>query len=272
MKKYYQYTKKEFLKNSKIDILVEKDDETIFEILANEMIRTIVQNNRINNSSVIVCPVGPIGQYKYLADKINSQKISLSKVWFINMDEYLDDKKEWIVQEHRLSFRGFMNNNFYNKIDKQLIMPESQRIFPDPHNTNEIPNLIKKLGKIDLVVGGIGINGHIAFNEPDDTMSNEAYLKQRTRVLEISPETKTANAIGDLDGAIEEMPHYCITIGFNEIFSAKKIILGCFRSWHKAVVRRAACDAPSSEFPVTLLQHHDNIHLYISEFVAGMGE
>lgn len=112
-------------------------------------------------------------------------------------------------------------------------MPKDQRIFPDPDDLTYIPALIERLGGVDMVFGGIGINGHVAFNEADGTLSQEEFLAQKTRVLKISPETRAANAIGDFNGALEDMPSYCVTVGIHEIAHAGKIRLGCFRNWHR---------------------------------------
>lgn len=272
MKEYYTYSVDEFLKAAKIPVEILAENEAIFKKIADIMVETIQDNNRKNDKTVMICPVGPVGQYKYLVERINQEKISLKNVWFINMDEYLDEAENWIAEENKLSFRGFMKRNVYDCLDGDLVMPESQRVFPDPHHLDDIPQLIEKLGKVDLAVGGIGINGHVAFNEANGSLSNEDFLQQKTRKLTITPETRTSNAIGDLHGALEDMPKECVTIGISEINSAKKIILGCFRDWHKAVVRRATCGEASSEFPVTLLQQHENIKLYITDFVADMGE
>lgn len=149
-------------------------------------------------------------------------------------------------------------------------MPPEQRVFPDPNNISYIPELIERLGGVDIAFGGIGINGHVAFNEADPSLTGEEFLAQKTRVLEISPETRAANAIGDFNGALEDMPHYCVTIGIYEIAHARKIRLGCFRNWHRAVVRRAAYGEPTAEFPVTLLQNHPDITLTFTDFVAAL--
>ena len=149
-------------------------------------------------------------------------------------------------------------------------MPKEQRVFPDPENINYIPELIEQLGGVDIAFGGIGINGHVAFNEASSTMTNEEFLAQKTRVLEISPETRTANAIGDFGGALEDMPHYCVTIGIYEISHARKIRLGCFRNWHRAVVRRAGYGEATAEFPVSLLQSHPDITLTFTDYVAAL--
>ena len=69
------------------------------------------------------------GQYPYFVDMVNEQNISLKNVWFINMDEYLTDDKEWIDKEDKLSFRGFMDRTVYTKIKPELVMPEELTIF-----------------------------------------------------------------------------------------------------------------------------------------------
>ena len=78
----------------------------------------------------------------------------------------------------------------------------------------------------------------------------------KTRVLPISKETRAANAIGDFGGALEDMPTHCVTIGFHEIYHARKIRLGIFRDWHRAVARRAGYGELTADFPVSILAGH----------------
>ncbi len=265
---YYSYTKEELLKAPKIPMFCMEDNASVFKQMAEQMIEAIEEHNAAGKHTVFICPVGPVGQYPYFVDIVNEKNLSLKDVWFINMDEYLDDDKQWVPKDHPLSFRGFMDRTVYTKIKPELLMPEEQRVFPDPNHLTYIPELIKRLGGVDICFGGIGINGHVAFNEADGSLTNEAFLAQKTRVLPISPETRAANAIGDFNGALEDMPHYCVTIGIYEISHARKIRLGCFRNWHRAVVRRAGYGEPTSEFPVSLLQGHPDITLTFTEFVA----
>lgn len=268
---YYTYTKEELLnKGAKLPVIVMEDNAAVFQSMAEEMAEEIKKNNAEGKKTVFICPVGPVGQYPYFVEMVNQEKISLKNVWFINMDEYLDDDKKWVPETHPLSFRGFMNRTVYSKIDPELVMPEEQRVFPDPENVEYIPQLIEKLGGVDICFGGIGINGHVAFNEADASLSNEEFLAQKTRVLDITKETRTANAIGDFNGALEDMPKYCVTIGIYEIAHARKIRLGCFRNWHRAVVRRTAYGEATSDFPVSLLTNHQDINLKITEFVAAL--
>lgn len=265
---YYQYDKEELMANPRIPFICMEDDQQVFRAMAEQMTAEIEAHNARGEKTVFICPVGPVGQYPYFTAMVNEKNISLAHVWFINMDEYLDENQQWVPMDHPLSFRGFMNREVYGKIKPELLMPKEQRVFPDPKDLNHIPKLIEALGGVDVAFGGIGINGHVAFNEADPSLGNEEFLAQKTRILAITPETRTANAIGDFNGALEDMPRYCVTIGIYEIASARKIRLGCFRNWHRAVVRRAGYGEPSSDFPVTLLQNHPDITLTFTDYVA----
>ena len=269
---YYSYTKEQLLENPKMKLFCLEDNAAVFKQMAEQMSEEIKAHNAEGKHTVFICPVGPVGQYPYFVDLVNEQNISLKNVWFINMDEYLDDEKRWVPEDHPLSFRGLMNRTVYDRIRSELVMPKEQRVFPDPFDTERVPKLIEELGGVDIAFGGIGINGHVAFNEADASLTNEEFLAQKTRVLAITPETRTANAIGDFNGALEDMPHYCVTIGIYEIAHARKIRLGCFRNWHRAVVRRAAYGEPSSDFPVSLLQSHPDLTLTFTDYVAALSD
>lgn len=269
---YFGYTKEQLQSNPKIPLVILAENKDVFINIAQEMSGEIEKNNERNKKTVFICPVGPVGQYPYFVEMVNSRNINLKNTWFINMDEYLDDHKHWIDKQNKLSFRGFMDRVVYSMIKPELVMPENQRIFPDPQNTAHVPELIRELGGVDIAFGGIGITGHVAFNEPIDNLSPEEYLKLQTRVLEISPETRAVNSIGDLNGAVDAMPHYCVTVGINEIFTARKVRLACFREWHRAVVRQACYGEVSAHFPVTLMQNHPDARLTITELVANLGE
>lgn len=269
---YYQYNKEQLLREPKLPLICMPDNTAVFKAMAEEMVQEIETNNRAGKKTVFICPVGPVGQYPYFVDMVNGRRISLKDTWFINMDEYLDEDKKWVPTDHPLSFRGFMERNVYGKLNPELVMPKEQRVFPDPENTGYIPELIEKLGGVDIAFGGIGINGHVAFNEADPSLTAEEFLAQKTRVLAITPETRTANAIGDYNGALEDMPRYCVTIGIYEIAHARKIRLGVFRNWHRAVVRRTAYGEPTPDFPVSLLQDQPDITVRLTDYVAALAD
>lgn len=268
---YYYFNKEQLLASPKIPLVVMEDKPAVFQTIAREMADFIKVKNENNESTVFICPVGPVGQYPYFVEIVNSERISLKNCWFINMDEYLGDDMQWIDMEHPLSFRGFMHRNVYSKIDEELNVPVQQRVFPDPNNLEYIPALIEKLGGVDICFGGIGINGHLAFNEPEDVSVAE-YKTRKTRVLPVSRETRTANAIGDFGGRLEDMPTHCVTIGFHEIYNARKIRLGIFRDWHRAVARRTGYGEMTAQFPVSILAEHPDALVRMTEFVASLDD
>lgn len=267
---YYRYDKERLLENPKLSLICMKDSDSVFQAMARQMAAEIEARNQAGRKTVMICPVGPVGQYPYFVKLVNERRIDLKAVWFLNMDEYLDENRTWISTEHPLSFRGFMARSVYSKIDPELLMPKHQRIFPDPEDIGRIPALIEELGGVDMAFGGIGINGHVAFNEADPGLTPKEFLAQKTRILKISPETRAANAIGDFNGALEDMPKECVTIGIYEIAHARKIRLGVFRSWHRAVVRRAAYGEASTQFPVSLLQSHPDLTITMTDYVASL--
>lgn len=269
---YYGYDKERLLQNPAIPLIVMKDNEAVYRAMAEEMAEEIKRKNRLGERCVLICPVGPVGQYPYFVELVNREGISLKNVWFINMDEYLTPDGQWLPVGHRLSFRGFMERNVYAGISPGLIMPREQRVFPDPARPEYIRELTAGLGGVDICFGGIGINGHVAFNEPQEAASRDEFLALGTRALEIAPETRVTNSIGDLNGALEDMPRYCVTVGFHEIAQAGKIRLGCFRDWHRGVVRRAVYGDSSPSFPVSLLREHKDINIRLTEFVAALPE
>lgn len=264
---YFTYTADVLKKEARIPLTVLKTNEAVFRAIAADMAETIKKNNTDGKKTVFIVPVGPVGQYPFFVELVSKDRINLSNTYFINMDEYLDERDEYLPMNHRLSFRGFMEKEVYAKIDPTLVMDKSHRIFPDPKNPNALDALIESLGKVDVCYGGIGITGHLAFNEPED-VSIEEFSSRPTRVLTISPETRTINSVGDLNGAIEAMPKRCATVGMKQILGAKRIVLGCFRDWHRSVVRHAVCAEPSALFPVTLLQNHADAQIIIPQTVA----
>ena len=105
---YYSYDKEQLLANPKIKMICMEDNSQVFKTMADQMAEEIEAHNAKGEKTVFICPVGPVGQYPYFVDLVNSKNISLKNVWFINMDEYLDDEKQWVPMDHPLSFRGFM--------------------------------------------------------------------------------------------------------------------------------------------------------------------
>lgn len=266
---YFQISAQDLGKNAKIPVCKLGDSGEVFYELAMEMVNTIKAHNEAGQKTVFICPVGPVGQYPIFVRLVNRERLSLKNCWFINMDEYLNDDGTWIDEASPLSFRGFMKRTVYTQIDEELLMPPEQRVFPDPTDPGKVDRLIEELGGVDIAFGGIGINGHLAFNEARDDMTAEEFAKLGTRALELNMETRTANAIGDRCGAIDAMPSKAVTIGIRQILGAHKVRLGVFREWHRSVVRQAAYGEVTAHFPVSLLQNHPDAIIFTNSTAAG---
>ena len=269
MMDYFQISAQDLGKDAKIPVIKLGDSGEVFYELALEMIRTIQDHNARGEKTVFICPVGPVGQYPVFVRLVDRDRISLKHCWFLNMDEYLNDDGTYIDKASPLSFRGFMERTVYSQIDPELLMPPEQRVFPDPADPGRIDRLIEELGGVDIAFGGIGINGHLAFNEAREDMSPQDFAAHGTRVLTLTPETRTANAIGDRCGAIDAMPTQAITIGIRQILGARRVRLGVFREWHRSVVRQAAYGPVTAHFPASLLQQHPDAVIYTNSLAAG---
>ena len=250
--------------------LVKEEYDVYFDMALN-MLKVIMDNNAKGKNTVMIVPVGPTQQYPILARLVNQLSVSLKNVWFFNMDEYLITPTQSIDQNHFMSFKKRMQDEFYSRVNENLIMPENQRLFPEPLKEKEFDALIEKLGGVDAVFGGLGINGHIAFNEPPEEGENvtvEEFANLPTRVLKISRETRTINAYGYQRGDLRGMPEYCITVGMKQILSAKKVYLALNRDWQHGIVKHVLFDEPTSAIPSSLLQNHPSVEFCAYESVA----
>ena len=138
-------------------------------------------------------------------------------------------------------------------------------------NSLALADVLESLGGADVCYGGLGINGHIAFNEAaekGDPITCEEFAALGSRVLPITRETKAINGAAYLSGDIEAMPKWCITIGMKQILAAKRIYIQTGAAWHPGVIRRVLSEKPQPQIPATLLQLHDNAAIYTSERIA----
>lgn len=241
------------LQSGNIPVDIFPDAESVFRHLATEMVNTIQTNNEAGKDTLMIVPLGPVGQYPFLVECINRNHISLKRTTFINMDEYMEDQDRLIDAGDPLSFRNAMHRHLYSLVDSELLMDEDRRLFPLPDTFIHIETVIRHHGGVDLCVGGVGINGHVAFNEANAAPDAQAFMELPSRVVPIAPETIVVNGLNEYEGAYEFMPRWASTLGFREIAASRRILLGCFRPWHKMVVRKAVCYPPSPQFPVTLL-------------------
>ena len=264
--KHYNLLKPEELGiGSSIKLDISQTEVDIYWKVAIEVLEVIAENNKKGEPTVMVVPYGPLGPYFRLSHLVNKYRISLKNCVFINMDEYLKDEKNYVDITDPLSFRGGMDRIFYSQVDEELnVLPEN-RIFPDPEHPEKIMEIIEKYGKLDMVFGGVGINGHYAFNEPpepNESVSPEEFANRPTRVLKITRETRTINAYMNCGADLEAIPDYCITVGMKEMFMAKKVRMIMPRDWNAAALRKILHGEVTASVPCSLFQNHKDAMIY----------
>jgi len=238
--------------------------------LADTMKQEILSAQRAGRAATLIVPVGPVDQFPLLAHAINAERIDCRDVMLINMDEYLTDDDRFVALDHPLSFRGYMNRAFYDLIAPELAPRPALRVFPDPQDCAAVPRLIPARGGVDACFGGIGINGHIAFNEPPEpgeAMSADAFAELPTRVLPLTRETRTINSV-TVGGEIGLIPHRAVTVGMQEILAARRLRFYCNRPWQSAVVRRVLHGPITAACPASLLRRHPDAMITVADYVA----
>jgi glucosamine-6-phosphate deaminase len=250
-----------------VHVQVRGDQEHLAADMADAMLRAI---QAAGPAAVLIVPVGPVDQFPVLARRINEERVDCRGVLFINMDEYVTDEDQWVSPDHPLSFRGYMDRKFYTLIDPELAPRPENRVFPSPREPEAIGRLVAARGGVDACFGGIGINGHLAFNEPPEpgeAVSLEAFAALPTRVLSLSRETRTINSV-TVGGEPAVIPRRAVTVGMREILASRRLRIYCNRPWQCAVVRRALHGPLTPACPASLLRTHPDASLTLADYVA----
>lgn len=219
----------------------------------------------------VIAPVGPL-DYRLFVEEIERRDLSCENLRTINMDEYLDDDGRLIPKNHPLSFRRFMDETFFARLDPAKRPPPEQIIFPDPHEPERVTDLIDEIGGADVCWAGFGITGHVAFNDPPAMLGEaddlESFRASKTRTLTISPMSTAQMLMGGTNGNREVLPSRAVTVGMYEILKSKKLHLTFMRGWHAGLWRRAVLGTVSQCFPGSLVQEHPNVEITMTELAA----
>lgn len=196
----------------------------------------------------------PLGTYANLAKKCADGDVDFSAVTSVNLDEYagLDGTNDQ-------SYRYFMDTNLFSKIN---ICPEKTHV---PNGCAQdlaaegarYDELILGLGGIDLQLLGIGLDGHIGFNEPDEFFTKE------THEVELDPSTIEANA--RFFASKDDVPTKAITMGMMSIMQAKKILLIANGANKKDILDKAFNGPITPKVPASILQLHPDVTVIYSE-------
>ena len=240
-------------------LVVCDDLDALHHRFAQDIAGEIRTRNEGGERTRLIMPVGPTGQYPYLADIVNEEKLSLENVWFFFMDENCDESGRVLSVDHPLSFRGEAQRLFFDRLDPALRPAPARVTFPDQDNIDQLAQRIEDAGGIDTCYGGIGIHGHVAFNEPEPGVS-----QMGPRRIRINDYTATINAVrSHVGGNLECFPRNAVTLGMVQILNARRIRLycrnGCEFDWANTVLRLALFGEPGDDYPVTHIRDRDYV-------------
>lgn len=260
---------------SPVALTVTPTVDALHEHFARAIADEIRANNRSGRPTRLILPVGPTGQYPLLAAICNRARIAWRDCHIFFMDEYCDWQGRWVDETHPLSFRGYVKRTLLAALDDDLGLPPAQIHFPDPRALAAIGDAMSAAGGVDTCYGGIGIHGHVAFNEAPlsrwYSVTPEEFKASRTRLLPLAEETMVLNAARGAGGYFAALPPMAVTVGMAEILGARRIRLYCNGGvWQRAVLRIALFGSPTAApgasgedvaWPVTLLRGHGDLAL-----------
>jgi glucosamine-6-phosphate deaminase len=246
-------------------------DIDLYYDMALSMYREIEGNNSKNNPTVFILPVGPVFQYRRFAGLCKDRPLDLSNLHCFFMDEYLDADGALVDARNPLSFRGFVQREFVEALPPSGGFGPGRVVFPHPEDPGEYDRRLEALGGAGACYAGVGINGHLAFNEPPEPgekISAGDFAALPTRVVALSRETIAINSNTALRGAFELVPKKAVTVGMKQILASRKIRIYCNRPWQSSVVRKLMFAPVSAGFPASLVRDHGDVTLGLTREVA----
>lgn len=196
----------------------------------------------------------PLGTYACLVKAYENKDIDFSKVTSVNLDEYVGLKGD-----NDQSYRYFMDTNLFSKIN----IRKEYTFVPDgcaedvEKECREYDARIENLGGIDIQLLGIGLDGHIGFNEPD-----EFFIKE-THLVDLDPSTIEANA--RFFASIDDVPKKAVTMGMGGIMNAKKVLLIANGKNKEEIVKKAFFGPITPKVPASILQLHPDVTVIYSK-------
>ncbi|MEK4181371.1 glucosamine-6-phosphate deaminase [Aeribacillus sp. FSL K6-1121] len=235
-----------------MEIIKVKDYEEMSEKAAN----IVIEHMKSLKRPVIGFATGstPIGLYNCLVKKYQQKEVSFKHATTFNLDEYVG-----LPKENKNSYHYYMHENLFQHVD---IQPENVHI---PNGMAEdleqecmtYDRLISK-NKIDIQILGLGLNGHIGFNEPGTS------FKSRTHIVKLDQSTRKANA--RFFQSIDEVPTKAITMGIETIMESKKILLLVSgKKKADALATLLGNSDISEEFPASILRQHNDVTVIADE-------
>ncbi|MGM9699262.1 MAG: glucosamine-6-phosphate deaminase [Prevotella sp.] len=230
-------------------VIIEPDYDKMSKWAANYVAKRINEYNPTAEKPFkLGCPTGssPLGLYKELIKKHKAGELSFENVVTFNMDEYVN-----LDEKHPESYHSFMWNNFFSHIN---INPENVHILNGNakdliKECEDYEKSIEAAGGIDLFMGGVGPDGHLAFNEPGSSLTS------RTRIKTLTTDTIIANS-RFFDGDLSKVPTQALTVGIGTVMAAREVLLVC-NGHHKARALKHIIDGDiSHKWTASMIQMH----------------
>ena len=235
-----------------IQIIRTKDYEEMSRKAANIIAAQIT----LKKNSVLGLATGstPVGLYRCLVEGYNKGDLDFSQVRSVNLDEY-----QGLSREHDQSYFYFMNDNLF----KHVNIDTAETYLPDGTNMDaegecsRYHEVIASMGGVDLQLLGIGNNGHIGFNEPDD------YFPENTHCVRLTDSTIQANARFFASEA--EVPRYAYTMGIGEIMAARRILILASGKAKAPIIKEMLTGPVRPQVPASILRFHKKDTLVADE-------
>ncbi|MCL1987098.1 MAG: glucosamine-6-phosphate deaminase [Firmicutes bacterium] len=238
-----------------ITLKIEQDYETLSIKAAQIFAKSITENP--SKCFGFATGATPIGMYKELVKMHQQDKLNFSEMCSFNLDEYHP-----IAPDSPQSYRYFMNENLFSHVNinkNNIFIPDSKAADPQME-AKEYEAKIETKGGIEMQILGIGVNGHIGFNEPTDSFSAD------TRYTALAKATINANA-RHFDNA-EDMPTHAITMGIRSIMLAKHILLLANGVSKATILKDALYGAITPLVPASVLQLHPSVTVVVDKEAA----
>ena len=232
-------------------VIIEPNYDKMSQWAAEHVIRRINEAKPTPEKPFVLgLPTGssPEGMYACLVKACKEGRVSFKNVLTFNMDEYVG-----LPEEHPESYHSFMARNLFDHIDcpKENIHILNGNAADLAAECAHYEEMIREAGGIDLFLGGIGPDGHIAFNEPYSSLTS------RTRVKTLTTDTIIANS-RFFDNDVNKVPKLALTVGVGTVMDAKEVMI-LVNSHHKARALKAAIEgAVSHEWTISALQQHQH--------------
>ncbi len=244
----------------KVPFRLVKDSEEIGILMARELTDEIKSNNNAGKTTRAIIPCGPVCWYRPFTDLVNKEQISLKNLVVFHMDECLDWQGRELPRKHPYNFRSFMEEHFYDPVLTDLAVPQSNRIWLNGNNIQEVLEKID-LAPVDITLGGWGQDGHIAYNQSRRHLYSRVTLddlrRSTIRIQENNPDTIIALAQRTFGSAWQFVPPMSVTLGIRECLSARKVrLFSDTGAWKQTALRVALFGPLTPEYPITLCQEH----------------